>query len=61
MTSEDWRKIRNRIVAQRAVEAGVDRKEAVANKTVYPSGSDRAAYSLPMLVPAPPLFSMKTC
>src|SRR5262249_47125067 len=26
----------------------------------YPSGSDRAAYSLPMLVPAPALFSMNT-
>ena len=30
------------------------------NKIVYPSGSDRAAYSLPMLVPAPALFSMNT-
>jgi len=35
--------------------------DAVANKTVYPSGSDCATYSLPMLVPAPPLFSMTTC
>src|SRR6516165_12480131 len=30
------------------------------NKIVYPSGSDRAAYSLPMLLPAPALFSMNT-
>src|SRR5262249_23084288 len=32
-----------------------------SNKTVYPSGSDLATYSAPMLLPAPGLFSMNTC
>src|SRR6516225_11173807 len=32
-----------------------------SNKTVYPSGSDLATYSEPMLLPAPGLFSMNTC
>src|SRR5215831_16539528 len=32
-----------------------------SNKTVYPSGSDLATYSEPMLLPAPALFSMNTC
>src|SRR5262249_24775632 len=32
-----------------------------SNKTVYPSGSDLATYSEPILLPAPGLFSMNTC
>jgi hypothetical protein len=32
-----------------------------SNKTVYPSGSDFATYSVPRLLPAPGLFSMNTC
>src|SRR5262249_6538731 len=32
-----------------------------SNNKVYPSGSDFATYSVPMLLPAPGLFSMNTC
>src|SRR5215469_9290527 len=35
--------------------------EPGSNSMVYPSGSERATYSLPRLLPAPDLFSMMTC
>src|SRR5215472_11995655 len=56
----DRRKIRNRIVAQRAVETGVHRKGPAVEQDCVSVGIGRAAYSLPMLVPAPALFSMNT-